>query len=74
MNKSYKIFLSLALVVAFITCVSLVNKPVPSPPAPSSSGNLVGSGPHYKLYRHKDGNNTIYVAVSNTGGSVSVTK
>jgi len=71
LNKS-KILITLGLVVLFITCMSLINKPEIKTP-PSSSGQLIGSGPGYKLYRHNSGPDRIYVAITNTYGGISVT-
>ena len=60
------------LLVVFITCMSLVNKPDPTPPSPSSSGQLIGSGPGYKLYRHTNGPDRIYVVKSTDNFPVSI--
>ena len=75
-SQKLKTVVAFLLGTVFTLCFILLTsaKPEPSPAPPSSSGYLIGSGSFYKLYRHKDGGNVIYVGVTNSGGSVSVSK
>jgi len=75
-NLKLKTVVAFLLGSVFTLCFILLTsaKPEPTPAPPSSSGYLVGSGSGYKLYRHYDKGNNIYVAITNGGGSVSVTK